>query len=311
MFKKLSTTKLLIIFAVLAGIVLFNKFYLSKKEESTFREEFVKIDTAAVTSISIFPPAAKGKEIKFTKNGKQWELQCGKIKTIADSNAVRSILVPFADMKSGSLAGIDKSSWKDLQVNDSAGTKIKITTEDNHVYNMVVGKFGFDPSTRSGLSYIRHEEEEAVYSIEGYLSYMVTQPLDAWRNKTFIKGNSESWTSITFTYPDSSFVLSKSNNVWTVNGQQADSAKTMQYLNQLASVQGSGFVDGYTPSSTPIFLVSIVGNNQSVPINIQAYPSDSTYQFILHSSLNPDAYFSEAQSRLKERVFKGRGEFLR
>ena len=199
MFKKLSTTKLLIIFAVLAGIVLFNKFYLSKKEESTFREEFVKIDTAAVTSISIFPPAAKGKEIKFTKNGKQWELQCGKIKTIADSNAVRSILVPFADMKSGSLAGIDKSSWKDLQVNDSAGTKIKITTEDNHVYNMVVGKFGFDPSTRSGLSYIRHEEEEAVYSIEGYLSYMVTQPLDAWRNKTFIKGNSESWTSITHT----------------------------------------------------------------------------------------------------------------
>ena len=92
MFKKLNTSTLLIIFVVLVAIVLFNKFYKSEKEENTFNGEFLKIDTSIVSSIIIVPPAEKGKQIKIIKNGQHWDLQNDKIKTIADSNAIRSLL---------------------------------------------------------------------------------------------------------------------------------------------------------------------------------------------------------------------------
>src|SRR5207237_8357648 len=124
------------------------------------------------------------------------------------------------------------------QVADTSDTRIKIITTDNHTYDMVVGKFGYNPAARNGLTYIRHADEEAVYAIEGSLSFTVNQDIDAWRNKTFITGNKDNWTSLTFTYPgDSSFMLSKSNNQWMVNGEKADSAKTAQYFNPLANLQ--------------------------------------------------------------------------
>ena len=217
----------------------------------------------------------------------------------------------LVDMKSVSLAGQDKSSWRDFQVNDSAGTKMKITTTDNKSYDIVVGKIGYDPASGGSMTYMRKSEEEEVYAIPGYLSFMINQPFNSWRNKTFVKGSRENWTSLTFTYPsDSSFVLTKANNDWIVNGEKTDSAKTIQYLNQLASVQGNGFVDGYSPASTPIFTISITGNNQSGPIIVQAYPADSTKKFILHSSLNPEAYFSETESHLKDRLFIGKKSLL-
>jgi hypothetical protein len=56
--------------------------------------------------------------------------------------------------------------------------------------------------------------------------------------------------------------------------------------------------------------VNISGSNQPVAITVQAYPADSTQKFIYHSSLNPDAYFSEAQSNLLSRLFVGRQHFL-
>lgn len=311
MFKKLNINWLIILLLVLGGIVFFNKFYQSKKEESTFSDEFVKIDSSLVTGIYIYPKVEKGKEIKIIKNGNRWDLQNDKIKTAADSNAVNNLLSMFSNMKSLSLAGQDKSTWNDLQVGDTSGTKIKIVTGVK-TYTMVVGKFGYNPAARNGLTYIRHADAEAVYSVSGFLSFTVNQGFSNWRIKTFINGNKDNWTSLTFSYPaDSSFMLSKSGNDWLLNGEMADSAKTMQYLNGLANMQGSGFIDSYSPSSTPVYTLTINGNNQLSPITVVAYPSDSIQKFILHSSLNADGYLSEGQGHLMDRLFVGKGNFLK
>ncbi|MBK5286261.1 MAG: DUF4340 domain-containing protein [Bacteroidia bacterium] len=312
MFKKLNTNTLIIILVVLGGLFFLNKYFFQGKKENTFRAEFVKIDTSTVTQILIYPKAEQGKEIKITKTGARWDLQKDKIKTDADTNAIRGLLSMFADIKSLSLAGQDKSTWKDLQVTDSLGTRIKFLTGDNKKYDMIVGKFGYNPSSRNGMTYIRHADEEMVYAIEGYLSFSVNQGYNSWRNKTVVHGSKDNWTSLTFSYPaDSSFQLNKQENSWTVNGQNVDSTKTEQYLSQLANLQSSGFVDGYTPSSTPVFTLTISGNNQPAPITVQAFPADSTQKFIYHSSLNPDVYFSESQSHFADQLFVGRKKFLK
>jgi hypothetical protein len=312
MFKKFNTTTLIIILVVLATIWAVNKFFLSEKSESTFNDEFVKIDTGLVIQVLIYPKAEKEKEIKLTKQGRSWELTNGKIKMMADSNQVRNLINSFANLKSIALAGADKSSWKDLQVEDTSGSRIKFITSDNKTYDMVVGKFGYNPATRSGSTYIRHSNEEVVYSIDGFLTFTVNQPFNSWRNKTLISGNKDSWSTLTFTYPgDSSFVLAKQNNQWMVNGAPADSAKAAQYLNGIASLQSSSFVEQYAPSSTPAYTVSIQGNNQPAPVTVVAYPADSTQKFILHSSLNNDGWFSDVPGNTVQRLFVSSRNFLK
>jgi hypothetical protein len=310
MFKKFSPTALVIVLVVLAGIAVLNKFYFSKKSESTFNSEFVSIDTDHVSEILIYPKAENGKEIKLTRQAGGWELSNDKVKTKADSAAVRNLIAGFANITSNALAGADKSSWAGLQVDDSSGSRIKILTSDSKTFDMVVGKFGYNAATRNGVTYIRHTGEESVYAIDGFLSFSVNQPFSGWRNKTFIAGDKENWSSLTFTYPgDSSFALQKQDNRWLVNGQRADSAKTAQYLGGISTLQNNSFADSYTPSSTPVFTLSIQGNNLSAPITVTAYPADSATKFILHSSLNPDAYFSDAQPRMAEKIFVGCGSF--
>lgn len=311
MFKKLNTKFLIIILVVLGAIVLINKLYLSKKSENTFRATFVQIDTSLVNKILIFPRADKGKEIKIEKTASGWEVQQDKMKAAADTNFIRGVLASFVEMKSIALAGEDKSSWKDLQVTDSAGTQLKIFTSDDRTYDMVVGKFGYNQQTRNGITYIRHTDEEAVYTIEGFLSFSINQGFNSWRNKTFIRGNKDDWASLSFSYPgDSSFTLAKQGASWMIDGMVTDSAKTEQYLSQVANLQSSGFADNYLPGPPAVYSVSINGNNIPAPINVQAYPADSAQKFILHSSQNPEAYFSEAQSSIVGRLFKGKQSFL-
>ena len=81
MFRKFNTKTLLILLVILGGIAAYSK-YSSKKNENTFRDEFVKIDTSAVTQILIYPKADKGKETKITKVAGGWELQNDNIKTM-------------------------------------------------------------------------------------------------------------------------------------------------------------------------------------------------------------------------------------
>ena len=310
MFKKLSTTTLIIILVVLAGLVALNKFYFSKKSEKTFNDEFVSIDTSMVNEIYIYPKAENRKEIKITRQARGWDLQYGQVKTIADSAAVRNLIAAFASIKSNALGGADQSSWAELQIDDTSGSRIKFVTSDNKTYDMVVGKFGFNASSRSGVTYIRHADEEAVYAIDGFLALSVNQPYSGWRNKTFINGNKDNWTTLTFAYPgDSSFVLSKQDQQWMINGRPADSSKTTQYLSALSAMQNSEFVDSYTPVTTPLYTLTIQGNNLPQPLKVSAYQADSLQRFILHSSLNPDAFFSDGQSRLAERIFVGGENF--
>jgi hypothetical protein len=171
-----------------------------------------------VNTIFIYPHSEKGKEIKIIRNGKGWDLQNDKVKTVADGMAVKQFISQFVEMKSPSLGGQEKSSWNDLQVSDTSGSRMKFVSSDNKAYNMIVGKIDYTPSTLSGLTYIRHADEEATYAVSGFLSFTINQ----------------------------------------------------------------GF--------------NIHGVNQSAPVTIQAYPADSTRKYILHSSLNPDAYFSEAEA---------------
>jgi hypothetical protein len=322
MFKKFNTKTLLIILVILGALVALNKFYLSKKSESTIDEYFVQIDSGTVKQVFIYPKNEKGKEIKLTKTDKGWEVTDGKMKSNADTAEVNRLLASFANVKTLSLAAEDKSGWGDYMVADSAGSRIRFISDDNKTDEMIVGKFSFNPAARNGATYIRHANEDKVYSVVGYIALNVNRGFTSWRMKTVMAGNKDSWNSLTFSYPgDSSFTLVKQNNKWMlypvgnssngVNGQPVDATKTDQYLTQLANKQSSGFLDGYIQNAASVYTLSVSSGNQAKTVTIQAFPADSVQKLVLHSSLNPDAWFSESKNPVAQSIFVGKQQFLR
>ncbi len=116
---------------------------------------------------------------------------------------------------------------------------------------------------------------------------------------------------MTFNYQgNNNFTVVKEGNAWFLNGQETDSTLTDKYLKKLARVTSSNFIDDVEPTSnTPTHIVKIEGNN-ILPIELRAYPADTVNQWVVTSSLVPDAKYSGAKAGLFERVFINWDEFF-
>ena len=96
-----------------------------------------------------------------------------------------------------------------------------------------------------------------------------------------------------------------------MNGLETDSTKTARYLMKYVRLTNNSYVDDtVSMSSSPSHVLTVEGNN-TLPVELRAYPTpDSTHQYIVTSSLIPDARFSGFKSRLFEKVFVPREEFF-
>ncbi|TAL62331.1 MAG: DUF4340 domain-containing protein [Bacteroidetes bacterium] len=309
MFRKLNIKILLSILLALIGVIVLVFMLDEKKGGRTIREELVRLDSASVTSILLYPQSDKHAEIKFFKEGARWKVQKEKIMAEADSNGVRNLINTFKLIKPQRLASSEKSKWKDYSTDDSLGTRVKFFSGDKLYADVVVGKFSYNNNTRLGISYLRLYNEEGVYAVDGFIPMEVNQPFNQWRNKLVFKGEKNNFTKLTFNYPaDSGFVLQKENGKWKADTAFADSAKVDQYLNTISYASSTSFADACKETS-PIMALSIEGNNMN-RATIGAFLSDSIQRFILHSSNNPEAYFSAGNEKIDEKFFKGKNYFL-
>lgn len=310
MLKKLNTKTLVVILIILVGIVILTKMLDEKKGGRTFKETLVETDTLRVNTILIYPNAGQHKEIKLTNTGGNWTANSENITSDADTSYIRNLLATFALIKPQRLAATDESKWKDYNVDDSLGTRVKLLAGEEVLLDIMVGKFSFNNTTRSGTSYLRLTDENEVYAVDGFIPMTVNQPFNEWRDKTLLRWNKEDWNKISFSYPDSSFVLKKENGKWDIESLEIDSDKVEQYLNDLTYLSNSSFADNYSPAASPFMWITVEGNNRSSPVTIKAFAADSTHQFIINSSYNPDAYFSAAKGNLTGRIFKKQEDFL-
>ena len=236
-------------------------------------------------------------------------MQKGKIIAEADSNSVRNLIKTFKLIKPQRIAASDKSKWKEYSTDDSLGTRVKFYTGEDLLADVIVGRFSYNNTTRSGISYLRLYNEEGIYATDGFIPMEVNQPFNQWRNKLVFKGDKNNFSKLVFNYPvDSGFVLVKENNKWKIDTAFADSSKVEQYLNSISHVNSSSFEDNYTGINSVITL-AIEGNNMN-QATIKAFPSDSIRKFVIHSSDNPEVFFSAGNEKLDEKFFKGKNYFL-
>lgn len=316
MLKKFNTKTLAVILIALASIVVLTKFFDDKQSGRTFKEELVNIDTSFVTTILIYPQSDQHAEMKLMKSGEQWTVSKADIASEADTSYVRNLLSTLAQIKPQRLAATEKAKWKEYNTDDSLGTRVKFLSDNDVLLDIVIGKFSYNQMSRSGISYLRLYDEDEIYAVEGFIPMTVNQPFNEWRNKNLLRGQKEDWTKLSFSYPDSSFSLIKENEKWTWGtpstgdtSTMPDSNKVARYLNELSFLSSSAFADHYSPSASPVLLLTIEGNNMGSPVTLRAFSADTANQYIIHSSYNPNAYFSAAKGNLTQRIFKNRQFF--
>jgi hypothetical protein len=318
--KFLNTKTLIILLVILVGIYFISK--LTEKEDRTFKSEMVSIDTADVTKIVVSPKlGGDGKEVVFTKTGTEWKLESAGRFYKPDAAAVTNILAELLRMKSERVAATENSKWKEFEVTDSTGTRIKVYNNKKVIADLYVGKFNYTQpkgpqnqyqQQRGKMStYIRPAEDNEVYVVDGFIKMSIQANVDSYRDKTLFAADKTDITKITFKYPgNNSFVLNKQDNSWLLDGQPTDSVKTVRYLNKLARVTSSSFIDEVQPlTNTPSHYVKIEGNN-ILPVEVKAFPADSVNKFVITSSLVPETKYSGEKGGLFKKVFVDKSEFF-
>jgi len=307
MFQTINNKILGIIFGVLllAGLFLF--FFDGGKNERTFREVLVDIDTSKVSEILIYPKSQNHKEVKLYKEKEGWRvtLLSGRSAKVLNDR-ISNLFTQLIAIRPKRLAARDESKWNELQV-DSTGSRVKVFEGSKQTLDLVVGRFSFQ-QPRTMNTFVRLYNDKDVYEVDGFLDMMFNQGANIFRDGTVIKSDHKNWQQLQFVYPaDSSFQLVSSNNGWLLNGMPTDSTKTINYLTRLANLSNSNFIDDVKikPTDSPTFSLNITTKDLQF-IEIKGF-KDST-SFLIHSSQNPEAWFDG--SSLSSTIFAGKSYFF-
>ena len=104
------------------------------------------------------------------------------------------------------------------------------------------------------------------------------------------------------------FDLNKVGNDWTVNNDQIpDSTAVANLVSGFSKLDGSTFADDFDPvqkAGTLENTLTIQANNQLEPVIIHCY-ADTTREkpFVIHSTLNKDAYFESDSTGAFAKLF--------
>ncbi len=309
MVNKLSIKILGIIFAILVVIVVW-QLINSGKNERSFRSSLVSIDTAKVTSISLYPKATGHKEVRIFKEGNYWNVNLpdGKTATVPYSK-ILNLFDVILDIKPESVAGQNESQWKEFQV-DTSGTRVEVYEGNDKALDMTIGKFTYQ-QPRSMSTYVRVADDPNVYQVDGFLTYTFNHAPDYFRDDHVINDDYLNWNKITFTYPaDSSFVLSKSNNQWDVNGKEADSANVVKYLSGISQIEDPNFLDNPDQLIFRKALYTLtIQSSRLGAINVSAF-ADTSGMAITSTQFH-NTYFDGRKADFWKRVFVSQKQFVK
>lgn len=304
MSKKTNNKRLLIVFAVLLALVVLMFANKGSKKESSFNKQLVSINQDEITQLKLFPKMMNGASIEINKEGDQWTLSDGNQSFSANNSLIDNMVSELQNLEAKSLMSNSKDKWVEYEVDDSlAACRVQLFKGSKKEADLYIGKFTF-AQPRSMFTYVRLEGKKQTYKVEGFLSSTFNRKLNDLRDKTVLKDLTTNWSKITFDYPaDSSFVLSKSDKHWMIDGVLADSVQVAGYINGLKNSSGVS-ISGTTPDGPVIYQLTVDRENLSpVVIQIKAIGD----QKLLTSSENKDVWFDD--KNLIEKLFVPKSKF--
>lgn len=304
------------ILAFLIAITIIFTIKDKKKAPGNFQSDIVDIRASEINRIELDP--GQGEEsfeiVKDDKN--QWEVISDSDKFLAQNNLVDNFLFQLTKLKAKQVVARSSQKWEEYHVNDSLASEVKLYKGNEILADLIIGRMTFTRSRNpyqqypDALTYIRLANDEKVYLVEGMLKMTVNQKPDDFRDGTVIKCEIQDLKNIRFIYPgDSSMVLSKGEMSWKIEGQEADSANTMDYINHLKQVLKRNFASSNVLDGKAAIQELVLEGNNMEAIKISVYPGeDETYY--LTSTLNDKTVFIFDKSELED-LFKEKSYFIK
>jgi len=298
--KGLNNKILIIVLIVLIAAFVLTKLFRSPALEANLDADVLKVDTARITEIMVYPLSDQRKEIKLIRNGNTWKTSQDKITGGVESHTANNLLRSLASLKPSRIVAHKQDKWNEYSVGDTTGIQVKVLHENDELATLWIGR------ENDGQTYVRRGNSDEVYSVFGVLQTTFNKKFNDWRDKSFLRVYKDSVTKIVFQYPaDSGFVVSRNVKGWTIGSEPADSIKVERFLNGLSSKKLTTFADDFMPTTKPQVTISLENDEKPMAVvNGWSGPAD---QWILASDVQEGVYFSDKKV---DDLFAGKKKFL-
>ncbi|MFA9391853.1 MAG: DUF4340 domain-containing protein [Prolixibacteraceae bacterium] len=302
--NKRSNTRLLIVFAILLVLVLVLFTRKDSQKDRSFNKQLVELQHDEITQLKLFSKQNNHQELSLQKEGEQWMISDGQEKYRASNSLVEQMITAMEDLQAKSLVSNSKDKWDEYEVSDSlAAAKVEVYKDAKKLADVYIGKFKFS-QPRNMSTYVRLSGKKEVYKVEGFLSSTFNRVMNDFRDKTVLKDPTANWTKLSFDYPsDSSFVLSKTNGKWMLDGVLADSVGCAGYVNSLKNQSGTS-ISSITPGGSVLYQLTVERENLA-PVVLQVKQNGN--ENLLSSSENQEVWFNDKS--LIEKIFVSKSKF--
>ena len=311
-----------ILLAVLAALLLVFagvKYFGKRSSPGTFPEQLVEFDSSGVDKILINPKSENGETLEFFLRDGKWRIKKAGIEIPAAEGLVPSLIGEIQNLKPKRLATKDQSKWSEFDVTDSLASRVRVIAGEELRADVLVGRISYSQAPQQsfqmggnqvrGSSYVRVNEKNEVYSVEGFLSISFNRDFASYRNKTFLRLTRDSIESIEFIYPaDSGFVLQRIDSNWSLNGLPANSGKVVEYLDKITTKNMSNFKDDFDRGQPPDFRL-IFSEKGKGPTTVQGFMVDSA-SWVWNSSYNPESMFEEKSNLSSGQLLAPKSRFM-
>ena len=282
----------------------------SRRPESSFKAELIKVDTAAISSIVIDPKGKEDEEITLKREPGGWIVTNGRLSLRAVPEAVNPLLNSLALIRTKRIAAKDPEKWPEFEVEEGDGTRVKVYQGETKTEDFLIGRFSFNPQAQSGVSYIRLNGQNEVYAVDGFQTLTFGQGFNAYRNRGFLKLTPDmKIREFDFHQTGNTYTFKEDGGQWLLNGKtKPDSAAVANFLNALGNVPGDDFADDFDELRTGELekqSLTLRGEGIDPPIVISSYRDTTRGKpFVLHSSQHPETFFASDSSGLFKRLFE-------
>jgi len=317
MFSKLNTKTLLVVLVVLLAVIATIEY--TDTSDSSYSDEVIKIDTAAVNRIMF---KSNNDTFQLIKEKQTWLLQSNNTRSDADENKINALLSRVSPLTPLRVATNSKDQWKKFGLDGNA-TKMEFYHGNNLLNSLFLGKIDYQAPETTGrqnpysrgnqgtmIGYARSGNDNTVYVVDGYFKLSYSGDANSFRKKSLINTNRDLINSVSINSIGAAFRLEKKGKQWFVGNQPADSANTAKYLNNLVRLRGYEFVEpNAIKGKSPISSVTI-NKGEAGQITIDAFPVDSV-SFALVSSQNSGNIVKDKNHKLFDRLVKEKDYFIK
>ncbi len=284
--------KRFLLFIFLVAVAYFMTSNAGKFEKiAGLQTHLLRTDTAKLTRILIYPKAEVKTELAFNREENGWIATHLTQNIRVDEATMQQILTSLANIKPNRVIAKEAKDWKKYGVDVRQSTRVSAFVGTEKVVDFILGKSSSNNSGGRITSFIRIENGEETFEVEGLYAHFTRQFVD-YRNSTILNLNPKNIQQL--------YLQNESVSL--------DSSQLVNYLQDISTIESNNFVNNFdevAAANNLLKTLTIHLDNQPNPVKISLYfDSTAVKPFIIHSSLNKDAYFASDSAGIYAQIFQ-------